>query len=181
VMLPNDINPLSDDDKSAFLWQQVDEHHRALIVARLRSAPVSVGAIASDLNLEVVASVLDTNISGMIRIHPDDESRFQIKVNSVEASVRQRFTVAHEISHFLLHRELIDKKGITDTILFRSGLSDRKEVEANRLAAFMLLPWNTVHEWTKIQYGAPPSEAYIDQIAAAFKVSSLTVGFRFGF
>jgi hypothetical protein len=116
VMLPNDINPLSDDDKSAFLWQQVDEHHRALIVARLRSAPVPVGAIASDLNLEVVASVLDTNISGMIRIHPDDESRFQIKVNSVEASVRQRFTVAHEISHFLLHLHFYKSPKVSKTL-----------------------------------------------------------------
>jgi IrrE N-terminal-like domain len=180
-MLPDGISPLSDNDPSRLLWQRVDEHHRSIIVARLRSTPVPVGAIANDLNLEVVASVLDTNISGMIRIHPDDENRFQIKVNSIEASVRQRFTVAHEISHFLLHRELIDKKGITDTILFRSGLSDRKEAEANRLAAFMLLPWNTVHEWMSIHHGAPPSEGYIDQIAAAFKVSTLTVGYRFGF
>ncbi|MDP9139968.1 MAG: ImmA/IrrE family metallo-endopeptidase, partial [Pseudomonadota bacterium] len=52
---------------------------------------------------------------------------------------RQRFTVAHEIAHFLLHRDDIGD-GISDDVLYRSNLSDKREQQANRLAADILMP-----------------------------------------
>ena len=180
-MLPEGENPLPDVDPSIALWNRVSTRARATVLPFLRKQPVAIGAIATALDIEVVASVLDSSISGLIRVHPNDPNRCQIKVNSVEAAVRQRFTVAHEIGHFLLHRDLIDAEGITDTILFRSSLSNKKEAEANQLAALMLLPWNTVAHWTQVNHSVAPSESYIDEIASAFRVSNLTVGYRLGF
>jgi Zn-dependent peptidase ImmA (M78 family) len=51
--------------------------------------------------------------------------------------------VAHELAHFLLHSEHINK-GISDDVLYRSSLSDRREAQANRLAADILMPDNLV-------------------------------------
>lgn len=48
-------------------------------------------------------------------------------------------TAAHELAHLLLHREEIGS-GIEDDVLYRSSLSDRREHQANRLAADILMP-----------------------------------------
>jgi len=46
----------------------------------------------------------------------------------------------------LLHRDQIGS-GITDDALYRSALSDRREAEANRIAADILMPQPLVDEW----------------------------------
>ena len=67
-----------------------------------------------------------------------------IGVNRDQATVRQRFTIAHELGHLLLHeysRVHVDR-GFR--VRLRSGLSsegtDRDEMEANRFAAELLMP-----------------------------------------
>ena len=67
-----------------------------------------------------------------------------IGINRDQAAVRQRFTVAHELGHLLLHehsRVYVDR-GFR--VRLRSGLSsdetDRDEMEANRFAAELLMP-----------------------------------------
>lgn len=181
MTLPINIEPIDSSDPAWSLWNTVPERNRNLVFPILRAFPTAIGQVANVLNVEVKAAVLGTNISGLIRAHPDDPERCQIKVNRVDNAVRQRFTVAHEISHFLLHREFIDGEGITDTILYRSQLSDWREAQANNLAASMLLPWNTVRHWYSNTFGGEPTEAHIEQIATQFKVSTLAVGYRFKF
>lgn len=171
---------LPDSDPSASVWSLVDPAERALIEANLMGPPVAIGNIARLLGIEVLASALSSEISGQIRLRPND-GVYEIKVNIADPAVRQRFTVAHEVGHFLLHRNDIDGDGITDSILFRSKLSTKKEVEANKVAARLLLPWNLVTEWTKSVHGTSVNPALIEEIASAWKVSALTVGYRFGF
>ena len=60
-----------------------------------------VGKIAAALNLKVQSDALDANISGLIRKISDAPAQFAITVNVADAPVRQRFTVAHEIAHYL--------------------------------------------------------------------------------
>jgi Zn-dependent peptidase ImmA (M78 family) len=147
----------------------------------LSREPVPVGAIADALSVEVVSITLSADISGLIRQISPQREIYQIQVNNTDAAVRQRFTVAHEIAHYLLHRQQIGTDGITDSILFRSKLSDKTEAEANRLAAAILLPWERVMAWHEAHFGCSPKAEHIDEVARAFKVSSLAVGFRFGF
>lgn len=171
---------LPTSDPSLPLWNKVSSGERALIEEHLQGPPVSVGRIASALGIEVLSSSLQSDISGQIRKKSSD-GVYEIKVNIADPAVRQRFTVAHEISHFLLHRNDIDGDGITDTVLYRSKLSDRKEAEANRLAAFLLLPWERVLTWALEVHGVNVGSELINEIASSWKVSSLTVGYRFGF
>ena len=54
---------------------------------------------AHRLNLAVQSEALGDNVAGMLVIEGD---RGAIGYNSTHALVRQRFTIAHEISHYLL-------------------------------------------------------------------------------
>jgi Zn-dependent peptidase ImmA (M78 family) len=72
------------------------------------------------------------NISGTIT---KQKNSVIIGVNSNHAVVRQRFTIAHELGHFLLGHELGEK--IIDDVFDRPT---DKEKEANEFAAELLMP-----------------------------------------
>ena len=175
------LMPLLEGDPTLTLWQRAPEADVGNILPLLSERPVPVGKIAAALSLKVQSDALDVNISGLIKKVGDAPAQFEIIVNVADAPVRQRFTVAHEIGHFLLHRHLIDQEGIIDTILFRSNISSKFEVEANKVAASILLPWNNVRDWSDTHYGSMPNQQIISEIANAYRVSELTVGYRFGF
>jgi Zn-dependent peptidase ImmA (M78 family) len=170
-----DISP---SDPAIGLWLRADEADLVKFWDIFVDVPVQVGLIAERLELEVLSVTLPTEISGLIRMK--ENGSYEIHVNNTDAAVRQRFTVCHEIAHYLLHRPLIDVEGITDNILYRSKLSNKQEAEANRLGAAILLPWPKMIEWHHERYGGSPRKENIEQIASAFRASSLAVGFRLG-
>jgi IrrE N-terminal-like domain len=159
-------------------WHSLDEAKKSKITSLQNNGPVPIGAIALSLGLTVRLSTLPVGVSGEIRPDPNTESGFAIKVNRHEAKERQRFTLAHEIAHFLLHKDSI-KDGLSDDVLYRSSLSNRKEAEANRLAADILMPVVLVQEWMK-QFPDSKIELHIDDIAKYLEVSKLALGFRIG-
>lgn len=91
---------------------------------------------------------LPENISG--KIFKDalngGRSGYSIGVNAAEGFRRKRFTVAHEIAHFILHRDLIGDE-LRDDAMYRSGLSTREEVQANQLAADILMPVSLIRKY----------------------------------
>lgn len=111
------------------------------VIAKHQSLPIDVDAIAKELGLPVTRTNLGDNIAGQIIRSPGrSRSGFVIYVNGTEHPNRQRFTIAHEIAHFVLHRDLIED-GVTDDTLYRSPeLSSYLEVQANRMAADILMP-----------------------------------------
>jgi len=62
--------------------------------------PVAIDRLAQRLNLTMEAGALGDDVSGMLIIRGE---RGAIGYNSAHVRVRQRFTIAHEIAHFLLH------------------------------------------------------------------------------
>lgn len=173
---------LNPSDPALPLWKRVSVDERVIIDNVAGNAPpVAIGLIAQRFGIEVISITLPADISGLIRqLSPNNQS-YQIQVNNTDVAVRQRFTVAHELAHFLLHRHSIGTDGITDSILYRSKLSDRVEAEANRMAAALLLPWDKVHDWCLRKHACQPASEHLEEIAEVFKVSALAVGFRFGF
>ena len=118
--------------KSA-IFGRIDEREAAVVKRYMSSFPVKVGELAQELGLKVIRGPLEPKISGWIKPSTDAPARFEIKVNKYEIPERQRFTVAHEIAHYLLHRHDIGS-GVIDSIMYRSSLTSRKETEANQLA-----------------------------------------------
>ncbi len=136
------------------------------------SAPVPVGAIARDLGVRVVISDLPLAVSGTLSRTPDGDD-WSIRVNRHEHKNRQRFTIAHEIAHFVLHREVIGNELIDDTF-YRSGLSEQREFEANALAADILMPWSLIK--TLMRNGSNSSQ----DLAAELEVSPAAMAIRLG-
>jgi len=124
-------------------WNGLDPAIRAQIEAFQDAPPVRLPELARALGVPVKAATLAPGISGEIR--PVDEGGFVIRINRHDPAKRQRFTVAHELAHFLLHRDDIGN-GIEDDVLYRSSLSDRREQQANRLAADILMPAALLHD-----------------------------------
>ena len=141
-----------------------------------KQVPVQVGALAQALGLKVVVAALPLNISGMIQ--PDEDDGFIIKVNRFEPKERQRFTIAHEIAHYLLHRDRISA-GVVDSVLYRSKLSSRLEAEANKLAADIIMPMDQVLAMISL-VAAKSGDDLVASLAETFKVSKQAMGIRTG-
>jgi predicted transcriptional regulator len=109
------------------------------------AAPVDVGALARDLGINVYQDDLGRHVSGVLRRDEEigGDSGYAIIVNSAHPPARKRFTVAHEIAHFVLHRGKA-ASGIEDDEFYRC-LSNELEREANRYAAEILMPWPLVN------------------------------------
>lgn len=125
-------------------WNKLNSEERETIESHQETAPVKLSSIIKALGLKVKSSTLPPGISGEIR--PEGDSQYVIKVSRHDPERRQRFTVAHEISHYLLHAADIGS-GLSDDVLYRSELSDRREAEANRLAADILMPTHLIVDW----------------------------------
>lgn len=110
-------------------------------------SPVNIEFILNDLGLECDWSAdLDPEISGMIE--PTDDGRYLISINKNDAPTRKRFTAAHELGHFLYHKDLIGI-GVDDNRLYRStnvgkfnntNITQKHETQANAFAANILMP-----------------------------------------
>lgn len=122
-------------------WNRLDQEMKDIIGVSQEKGPVKLSQIAQSLAVEVKSATLKPGISGEIR--KKDDGSYRIRVNRHDPKKRQRFTVAHELAHFLLHRDKIGD-GIEDDKLYRSTLSDSIEHEANRLAADILMPKNLI-------------------------------------
>lgn len=160
-------------------WEQLPEDRQSLI-ERLQVAPkVPLGEIAKKLGLIVRLSTLPANVSGEIR--PDTTGQapagFVIRINRHESKARQRFTLAHEISHFLLHEQLIGN-GIADNVLYRSSLSNKQEAEANRLAADLIMPWSILKSQARNRNEL--DDAKLEEISNRIGVSKVALKIRFG-
>jgi Zn-dependent peptidase ImmA (M78 family) len=142
------------------------------------SIPVRVGKLAQDLGLEVVLSGLSPNISGLIEPSQTAKAGFVIKVNKYESDERQRFTIAHELAHYLLHRDHI-KNGVIDNVMYRSSLSSKKETEANKLAADILMPNSFVLKEIS-ELGGKRDEVAAIALARKFRVSTAAMKVRLG-
>lgn len=159
-------------------WYSLDQGTLATIQALQDGAPVRLSAIANALGVRVIATNLPSGISGEIRPDPDNPVQFIIKVNRNDSARRQRFTVAHEVGHYLLHRDQIGD-GITDDVLYRSGLSDRREAQANRMAADLLMPQQLVDEWLD-RARTLKVDNVVSFLADKFNVSEAAMKIRLG-
>lgn len=157
---------------------RVDRAQQVVIAKHLNEAPISLSALAADLGLQIISAKLPNGISGEIRPDPNTRAGFIIRVNKADPARRQRFTVAHEIGHYLLHRDEIGD-GITDDVLYRSSLSDSREAQANRLAADLLMPSAIVRHW-KEKARSMEAEDLVGFLADKFNVSTAAMKIRLG-
>jgi len=139
------------------------------IDAYLSEHPVKLGAIAKQLGVKVLLSTLPRGTSGQIG---QEDGEFVIRINRHEAKHRQRFTLAHELAHFLLHRDqIVADGGWSENVLLRSGQPAEIEYEANRLASDLVIPSAELAAATT-EYSGPMTSEVIEDLARRFAVST---------
>lgn len=160
------------------LWARIDPQEAAIVREFLAAPPVKVGALAEALGVDVIRSPLSPKVSGLVQPSATSNSGFEIRVNKFEMPERQRFTVAHELAHYLLHRSSIGT-GVIDSILYRSNLTSRKETEANQLAAEIIMPADVVSHELAIRGGRRTPDV-AEELAHLFRVSTPAMKVRLG-
>ena len=113
--------------------------------------PVNIEGIVRSLGIELDKKAsLDPEISG--QIERLGNNKYKISTNGSDSYFRQRFTIAHELGHLLYHSHLIGD-GVDDNRAYRSvadgkfynrSITAREETEANRFAASLLMPKESV-------------------------------------
>lgn len=149
--------------------------------------PIDVDQVARRLNINVIndPTLHADGVIGKICFKNDQATvRLNPKENTYEP--RRRFTLAHEIGHFVLHRN--DKEGFVDsrkTMSRSASYWDAYESEANRFAATLLMPEDLVFKKTlyvlkkqKETIGEIDKERFISRMARIFDVSRLSMEYR---
>lgn len=142
--------------------------------------PIDVKLIAEKLGVDVVPYELGDGVSGLLAIQ---EGKGTIGFNQTEPEVRQRYTIAHEIGHFDLHREksdlFVDKQLIYRSIA--SGDTPEKlqmEQEANFFASALLMPTNLLRKEVEKANLDLASDESIRALANKFQVSTTAMAIR---
>ena len=124
------------------------------------------------------AELEDDEVSGAT-LYKDE--KFIIIINIKNHPTRQHYTLCHELGHYVLHKEILQKEtGIMDgedvldgNVLYRldNATTQRIETEANAFAASLLMPSHLV-------YKAWAATSSIQKTARIFKVSPVAMSIR---
>jgi Zn-dependent peptidase ImmA (M78 family) len=144
----------------------------------IEGAPVPVEQVARQLGAEVVYRAFEGDVSGMV--YRSDSEKL-IGVNSSHPPNRQRFTVAHEIGHLVLHKDqhvYVDSFG--GRVNWRDGARDPVEAEANAFAAELLMPRAFVEREVAGAMEEPETspKQLVATMAKRFRVSRLSMQYR---
>lgn len=152
--------------------------------------PVDVDKIAQLLGI-VVDETADFDVTdtvGKITLTAGEPARVWINPLQNTYTPRRRFTLAHEIGHFCMHRskqdEFIDDKS---TMSRSESYWNRYESEANSFAADLLMPTNLIKaigrkviDTYKAEHQADkmPASTFVETMAVKFRVSGQAMEYR---
>lgn len=133
----------------------------------INTTPLDIEALIKVLGIKLKKEPMEGDNSGSLK-HLGD--CWLITVNSLHHPTRQRFTMAHELAHYILHRN--DHSEFNDTILFRNGEVNQQEYEANNFAGELLMPE------TEFRAFISKRSTSVDDLAEYFNASPLAVRVR---
>ncbi len=154
------------------------------VLARLgiKSPPAPVEKIAKALGAQVRFAPFDDELSGMVHIK---DGLPIIGVNALHHPNRQRFTIAHELGHLELHRDMITAAVHVDKAfpaLMRDSNSatgmEKIEIQANQFAAALLMPCAMIREALAGRQFDIEDEGPLEELAKKFKVSKQALEYR---
>lgn len=147
--------------------------------------PVEIVRICNENGLQVFEEYLQEDVSGLIIVDEKKWEKYNSKqfiiVNLIESAARRRFTIAHELAHYILHKK--DSKLYAHRDM--AGKDNQRnpiEREANYFAANILMPEGLVKEKVndiKNQIrGKVPGFILTKEIAENFAVSEAAADVR---
>jgi hypothetical protein len=149
---------------------QLIERHR-------QTLPVPIYQIIADFDLGFEFQPMPDNVSGWIERLSGGS--FKIAVNASHPKTRQRFTAAHELGHYIYHKDLLGD-GVGDNRAYRTEGTNRPNVnirpiherQANSFAANVLMPRHLLLKFA--------DQLSIVELATKFEVSQEAMRIRLG-
>ncbi len=148
---------------------------KALEEAGITEYPIKIVQLCENAGIRVFQEYLPENVSGFIVVKDEDFGNYNynkvISVNRSEPVTRRRFTIAHELGHYYLHRDKNDNLYAHRD----AGQRGKIETEADIFASNLLMPEEMVR--TALEYqnyyegGSIPDTMKIITISKEFNVS----------
>ena len=162
------------------------EHAAAQVLKKLNigKAPIPIKKIIRQLDIKLNSFDLGDDVSGVLVI---EENSPRIGYNPSESNVRQRFTLAHELGHFVLHCNKKQNGLFVDStkVMFRRQGSTpselRQERQANAFAAAILMPEDLIkkeYEALNEQRDYLTDDTIVKKLSSIFKVSEIAMTYR---
>lgn len=142
--------------------------------------PIDIEDIAKRRGLDVMPYELGGDVSGLLAIK---DGKGTIGYNITEPKVRRRFTIAHELGHYELHKDkselFVDKQFIYRSQSSASSVDHRiMENEANYFASCILMPTDQVRKALESMDIDLVTEEGIKELAKLFEVSTTAMSLR---
>lgn len=143
--------------------------------------PLNVEQLATELGIDLQYGQFSQNISGVLK-RKNKEGCPVIIINSADSPVRQRFTIAHELGHYLLHsQKLLHVDSNFETVYFRDENSSRankiEEIQANAFAAELLMPSKDLEDQFK-KLSTQNLENIVIILAKRYQVSTTAMAIK---
>ncbi len=152
----------------------------------VRQAPVDVKKLARAMDIQIKLDEVDDELSGFL-FRDKKAGRAVIGVNKSQHENRQRFTIAHELGHYVLHEGEtvhLDYTRSAVTVNLRNSASSTGESdderEANFFAAEILMPSRFLEKdlQGKDLDLLGEDDSLLEGLAKKYKVSTRALTFR---
>lgn len=161
--------------------RDIEKLSEALLINHgLLKTPVKTLKLAKSLGIQVELQDLDDEVSGFL-VRKDNKDIIGVNVNHPEN--RKRFTISHEIGHYMLHikQQSLFVDYYKGGKLFRKNSNKANyimEREANQFAASLLMPKKLISKELQKLPDDLDYETKCKQISNRFKVSEQAMDFR---
>lgn len=156
--------------------QAVDSQKLLIESLSISAVPLDINSLVEHHGIKIIYEDMDDTVRGYI------EKRTQgwyICVNRTDGIYRQRFTIAHELGHYLLHfvaEEVGFSHHDSDSVMWRdenasSGV-DPKEVQANQFASELLIPRDA------LDYYISKGVCNLNDLSQEFHTSKISMQYR---
>lgn len=141
--------------------------------------PIPIERLAHRCGAEIVYEPFEGELSGLLY---RDTEHIVIGVNALHAKTRQRFTVAHEVAHLLLHsgRDLFLDRNFS--VRHRDDTSanavNPDEMAANAFAAELLMPAAMLARAIGLGGVDVEGDGLIERLSLAYRVSQQAMTIR---
>lgn len=150
----------------------------------IKKAPIDISKILNGLGFKIyVVDGLNESISGLIMIDPDLIEKYEtdriIILNSKDEPGRQRFTLAHEFSHYLF--DFDEQKSTIYVDAYNTDRdSETPEIISSRFAAEFLIPKSLfVSKYNELKKETNNHYNHVMELMRYFDVSRKAIETRF--
>ncbi|MBS0646935.1 MAG: ImmA/IrrE family metallo-endopeptidase [Verrucomicrobia bacterium] len=141
--------------------------------------PVNIEHIVEKKGIRLLPFDFKEDISGVLMLENGEAT---IGYNLNEHRLRNRFTIAHELGHYLLHKDdkdlFVDKEFRALFRLNNGDASAKHEREANEFAACILMPEDMIRSEIANSGIDYTDENLIKTLAKKFDVSTIAMSIR---